>query len=163
MREVRNYTVENKTPGIYTVIGDILPIQVIDSRELSEDENLWLKDLSDRPDIPAINRVAAEVRRQGKGVRLRAYLNAVAQANAETIREAMKMSDAAVTLEQVLEETGCIARAEERGKAIGAAIGEEKKALKIAQNLIGMGFSLENVVSATQLDPDKVKSLYLQQ
>ena len=158
VRDVRNYTVENKSPGIYTVVGDILPIQVIDSRELSEDENLWLKDLSDRLDIPAINRVAAEVQRQGKGARLRAYLNAIAQANAETIREAMKMSNAAVTLEQVLEETGCIARAEARAEARG----EERTKLEIAQNLIGMGFSLENIVSATQLDPDQIKPLYSQ-
>jgi hypothetical protein len=79
-------------------------------------------------------------------------VNAIAQANAETIREAMKMSDVAVTLEQVLEETGCIARAEAREK--------ERTKLEIAQNLIGMGFSIDNVVSATQLDPDKIKSLY---
>ena len=78
----------------------------------------------------------------------------------------MKKRNAAITLEQVLEETGCIARGEARGEARGAAIGEtigkERAALEIAQNLIGMGFSLENVVSATQLDPDKIKSLYSQ-
>ena len=33
------------TPGIYTVDGDILPTQIIDSRKLFDARNLWLKGL----------------------------------------------------------------------------------------------------------------------
>ncbi|MCL2374579.1 MAG: hypothetical protein FWC65_04990 [Treponema sp.] len=45
LTETRNFSVEEKRPGIYTVMGDVLPIQIIDSRKLSAEENIWLKDL----------------------------------------------------------------------------------------------------------------------
>ena len=40
---VKRDLVDERSSGIYTVEGDILPIQIIDSRQLSADENLWLK------------------------------------------------------------------------------------------------------------------------
>ena len=47
-KNIRRYKVEETSSGIYTVYGDILPIQLIDSRLLSTAENLWLKGLSNR-------------------------------------------------------------------------------------------------------------------
>jgi hypothetical protein len=43
LKNVRGFAVEETGPGIYTVSGDILPIQVIDSSRLPTEENLWLK------------------------------------------------------------------------------------------------------------------------
>jgi hypothetical protein len=34
-----------KIQGIYVVKGDIIPIQIIETKLLSEDDNLWLKEL----------------------------------------------------------------------------------------------------------------------
>ena len=48
LRETRKFVVEEKNPGIYNVIGDIFPIQIIDNRKLSSDENIWLKDLTNK-------------------------------------------------------------------------------------------------------------------
>jgi hypothetical protein len=53
-------------PGIYTVSGDILPIQIIDSRRLSADENLWLKNLNKELGYMAITQIDKEINRQGK-------------------------------------------------------------------------------------------------
>jgi hypothetical protein len=66
LREVRGYTVEEKLPGIYIIKGDILPIQVIDSRKLSEDENIWLKDLYDKLNEQEKRRIATEIQKLGK-------------------------------------------------------------------------------------------------
>jgi len=78
----------------------------------------------------------------------------------------------ALTVEQVFEEVGWTAKWEARGRAEGEARGraegeargraegEERKAFGIAQNLVKMGLPLEAVVSATELDPEKVKALY---
>jgi len=52
LREERGYAVEEKRSGIYIIKGDILPIQIIDNRKLSEEENIWLKDLDNRLDVP---------------------------------------------------------------------------------------------------------------
>ena len=57
-----------------------------------------------------------------------------------------------LTIEQVFEEVGWIAKWEARG--------EERKALDIAKNLVSLGVPLETVVSVTKLEPEKVKELY---
>ena len=47
-------------------------------------------------------------------------------------------------------------------EARGRAEGEDRKALAIAQNMVKMGLPAEVIVSATQLEPEKVKALYQQ-
>ncbi|MCL2600351.1 MAG: hypothetical protein FWD88_04130 [Treponema sp.] len=173
----RGYAVEKTHPGIYTVSGDIFPMQIVDIQRLSENENLWLKGLSNRLGIPTAKKIIDEANLRGKGAKMGAYLAAIFEANAIALQEAMKMG-ATVTFESVLEEAGLIAKWEARGKAIGEASGEargkaigeaqgeargEAKVLDIARNLLEMGLSLEAVVSATKLDAEKVKGLYAQQ
>jgi predicted transposase YdaD len=62
------------------------------------------------------------------------------------------MRKANLTIEQVVENVGLTAKWEARA--------EERKALDIAQNMVNLGLSLETIVSATQLEPEKVRSLY---
>jgi hypothetical protein len=164
LQETRGYTVEKNGPGIYTVRGDILPIQIIDSKQLAAGENMWLKDLSDDLDAASIQHISAEVIRRGKAAQIRAYLEALFKANAEIIREVAQMSDGTATLDRVLEEVGLTAlweaRGEARGEEKGKEEGREEGKLAIAQNLIKMGLSLEKVVEATGLGIETVKSLY---
>jgi hypothetical protein len=157
LQKTRGYRIEETSSGIYTVEGDILPIQIIDSRKLSEEENLWLRDLSNELSAPDIEKITTAIyrtfgSRQGKEARILAYFNAIAKANITAIEEATNMSKPAKTLEEVLERTGGYARAEARGK--------EYMALDIAENLAHLGVPLETVISATKLDPEKVKAMY---
>ena len=155
LQEERGYTVEEKQPGIYIIKGDVLPIQIIDSRKLSAEENIWLKDLDNRLDMPELERVTTEIRRQDKAERLKAYLDVITKANSESLKEMMRMSKSALTLEQIFEEAGWIARWEARG----IAVGEEKKATEIAKNLLKNGFSAEQTALLSGLDVVKVKAL----
>jgi hypothetical protein len=152
IKEERGYTVEETGPGIYNIRGDIVPIQIIDSRLLSVEENVWLRSLSNRLDISAFRQIRGRIFQLDKAARIAAYLNAILRANAGAMREVIQMSDATLTIEQVLEEVGWIAKWEARGEA--------KNKEKIAQNMINMGLPFETIVSATQLDPEKVKALY---
>jgi len=156
LRETRNYKVEETSAGIYTVKGDILPIQIIDSRKLSAKENLWLKNLYNKLQVAEIDRLTTEIQRKGKEAKVQAYFNVIAEANFDVMEEAINMRDAAKSLDEVLVRTGVAARVEAKAEARG----EENKALDIAKNLINMGFPLETVVSATNLDPEKVKPMY---
>ena len=163
LQEKRGFDIEEKSAGIYNVKGDVLPIQVIDTRRLSSEENLWLRDLDNRLDAAEMGRITAEIRRLGKAARISAYLYAITRANAKSLQEAIKMSDMVLTLDQVLEEAGLIAkweaRGEARGKASGLAEGEKKKAKEIAKNLLGNGFSLEQTVHLSGLDIAEVRKL----
>jgi len=166
-RKVREYLVEEKTPGIYTVKGDIVSIQIIDSRKLSAEENLWLTGLDNRLKASEIRRVTGEIARQGKAARIRAYLDVVLKANKESLMEALKMSDTQLTLDKVFEEVGLVAKWESRGKARGIAEGEargeargeERKASEIARNMLKNGFSMEETSKLSGLDIAKVRLL----
>ena len=156
LRNKRKYSVAETSPGIYTVSGDILPIQIIDSRKLSVDENLWLKNLSNGLDRFTIERVGREISKQGKAARLAAYLYALTEANPAAMKEAIKLKD---VFDQVMEESGLAQRLEDKYKAEARA----EEAFDIAQNLANLGIPIETVVSATRLDPEKVRALYQQQ
>ena len=164
LKNVRGYTVEKTNPGIYTVKGDILPIQVIDSRKLSTYENLWLKGLSNKLKPLAVLRIGDAAMNHGLTALIRAYMNAIAHANFQAVEEAINMSTAAKSLDEVFERTGMAARwearAEARGVTIGEARGEQRKAIDVAKNMIDLGYPLEAIASVTKLDPEKVKELF---
>ena len=148
LENIRGYKVEETSSGIYTVYGDILPMQLIDSRLLSAAENLWLNGLSKQLDPLEVIYISNEVIRLNKTARVQAYVDAITKANFHAIEEAMNMGDPAKSLDEVIERTGL------------AAKWEERRALAIAQNLINLGLPMETIISATYLDPEKVESLY---
>jgi hypothetical protein len=151
LQEIRGYTLEEKWPGIYTIKGDILPIQVINSRKLSADENLWLKELDNQLEVPDMQRVRAEIVRLGKTARIKAYLDVVLKANRKSLREALKMSDTTLTLDEIFEEAGLTAKWEARA--------EERKAIEIARNLLNLGDSTDKIIAATGLSREEVENL----
>ena len=59
-------------------------------------------------------------------------------------------------LEETLKNTKWGATWEAKWKAIG----KEQKAIDVAKKMVSSGFPIEMVVSMTELDPEKVKTLY---
>jgi hypothetical protein len=171
LKEVLGYTVEERSPGIYTVMGSIIPIQVIDSRELAEEENIWLKGLDNELDTQRIARITTEIALLGKAAQIRAYLEAIFKANPERLKEALRMSETTLTLEKVFEEVGFIAKWEARGEAKGEARGEAKGEARgeakgeakskriIAQRMLAKGWTLEEVAEIVELDAEILQTL----
>jgi hypothetical protein len=71
LEKERGWTVEQRRAGIYIIHGDVVPIQIIDSRELPEAENLWLKGLDNKLDAQRLQRLDAEIDRCGNADQLR--------------------------------------------------------------------------------------------
>jgi len=157
LQEVRGYIVEEKLPGIYIVKGDILPIQIIDNRKLSEEENIWLKDLDNKLDVPELRRITTEIHRQGKdkAARIKAYLDVIARANREILEEVIKMSDSSLALEQIFEEVGWIAKWEARGEEKG----RQEGIYEIARNALGKGLPIDVIHDITGLDIETLEQL----
>jgi len=109
LKEIRNYTVEKTTPGVYNVIGDILPIQIIDSRKLSAEDNLWLKNLSNKLGHSDIDRLLTESAQQDKKTQIAAYMYAVVYANTEKLKETLDMRRKKLTFDQMLIDSGFVA------------------------------------------------------
>jgi predicted transposase/invertase (TIGR01784 family) len=122
VEEVEKVTVEERGRGIYTVTGDIIPIQIIDSRELSDGENLWLRNLDNGLNVEAI-RMSDMTLEQ---VLERTGLTAKWEARGE-------------------------ARGKAEGEA-REAMAEERVKREVAKNLINIGLPLEQVAQATGLD-----------
>ena len=91
LKNARGFTVAETSKGIYTVSGDIIPMQIIISRKLSADDNLWLKSLSDRLDSSEVMRIGAILSKHAKTVNINAYWDALARANGKAIQEALEM------------------------------------------------------------------------
>jgi hypothetical protein len=159
LRGVRNFSIEERSRGIYTVTGDIIPLQIIESRRLPAEENGWLRDLNHSLSPGELLRISTAVDRLGKAADLRAYLDALFRANPGSMKEILQMSEAALTLEQVFEEAGLISKWEARGEVRGEARGETQGKFEVARNLIAMGLNLEQVTKATGLDREALKSL----
>jgi len=66
LQKVRNLKVEEKVTGIYNITGDIFPIQIIDNRKLSVDENNWLRDLYCNLSVNELYRMTEKIARLGK-------------------------------------------------------------------------------------------------
>ena len=159
LKEDRGFSLEESAPGVYTIKGDVLPIQIIDSRKLSAAENLWLEGLDNALDPQRMSRVTEEIARQGKAAQIKAYLNAIVRANAEILLEVLKMSTSELTLEKVFEEAGLIEKWEARGEAKGLERGEASKANEIARNMLESGFPVEQVAQLAGLSLEQVHSI----
>jgi uncharacterized protein with von Willebrand factor type A (vWA) domain len=154
LQNIRGYTVAETAEGIYTVKGDIIPMQIIDSRCLSADENLWLKSLRDDLDSLEVTRISEEITRQEKATRIAAYLNVITEANTESIQEAVEMKKR-LTFEQVMINTGLAAEWEARGMAEGQA--NEK--LEIARKMKKAERPFGEIAEFTGLSPKTIQSL----
>ena len=155
--EDRFFTVEETGSGIYIIRGDIIPIQVIDSRRLRMEENLWLKGLSKRLDGAELNHIGVEAYRRGKAARLGAYMDAIMRANPAAMKEIIAMGTT-LTLEEVLEEAGLIAKWEARGIEKGMTLGQERLEA-VARNALAEGLSIESVSRITGFDVESLREM----
>ena len=144
LKETRGYTVEEKNPGIYTVGGDIFPIQIIDNRKLPIEDNFWLSCLSNDLDLMKASLFLEEESRQTKGSIIQASVDAIIRANYQVIEEAIRMRKPALSLEEYMEKTGITARIEARAEARGEAKGEAK-AHKYILGLLSQGLSTDEI------------------
>jgi hypothetical protein len=142
------YQVEERWPGIYYIQGDILPIQILDSRALPPDENLWLTSLTSDLEIAPAIAILEETRKRSKDVAVVAYLRALFDANPQTFLEVGKMQNETLTFDDVLVELGLTAK------------WKNEKSLEIAQKALEEGATVEFVSKITGLDIETVKDLY---
>jgi hypothetical protein len=149
--EVRGYKLEKRAAGVYTVVGDKIPIQVIDSRELSGDEDLWLKSLDNALSVAEARRIITEIDQRNKAVEAKAYVGVVYNVNLDVMEEVSNMSDMAMAVDRTLKPIGILRRT--------ALEAEERRAEKIAQNALAEGASIEFVQKITGLDTQTVRQL----
>ncbi|MDR0403325.1 MAG: hypothetical protein LBH35_07035, partial [Treponema sp.] len=88
LRDVYGYTVTEKWPGIYYVSGDIMPIQIIESKRLEGEDDIWLRELRSGLDAGRLKKILEESKALPKEA-LSAYINMVLRANLRGLQEVM--------------------------------------------------------------------------
>jgi hypothetical protein len=153
----RGYKVEESSPGIYLVTGDYVPIQIIESKKLPEQENLWLTSLSKKGlKTGGTGSIIDEARKYGDEAQLDAYLDVLFRINPKAFLEAEKMArKRGETLEEVFTKGGLIPEWLERGRVQGLEQGRED----IARNAVVKGLPLEVIRDITGLDIERIKRL----
>jgi hypothetical protein len=115
-----NYQIENTSPGVYNIKGDVMPIQIIDTRLLNEDNYFYLKNLRSNIELEKFEKLLFAIHDNPQKDALQAFENTVILAN-HTNMEELKMSRQEKLLQILREAPGLKEdwiKAEARGKAI---------------------------------------------
>ncbi len=82
------YQITRVEDGIYYIIGDKIPIQLILTKELSENHNLWLKNLTDNLEDPEmVNRLIEQYAKHKENSLYKSVMNLIVRANQEKFKE----------------------------------------------------------------------------
>ena len=95
LKEERGYQITGVEDGIYYIIGDKIPIQMILTKELSEKHNLWLKSLTD--DLEGADTVRRLIEQYGEHTENKLYqsvMNLIVRATQDKFKEVKTMCEA---------------------------------------------------------------------
>ena len=94
LTKIKKYQVTEVEKGIYYVIGDLIPIQILVTKNLSWEENLWLKSLTNKLKATETAEKLVENYMDHKDSRLhRSVIETIMRANQKIFREVNGMSD----------------------------------------------------------------------
>lgn len=107
LQKERSYEIQKVGRGIYYVIGDKIPIQIIVTKELSKEENLWLRSLTDQLEkMEDAEELILNYNNNKDNKLYQSVMDIIVQANQEKFKEANSMCEALKELmrEQMKEE-----------------------------------------------------------
>ncbi len=94
-KDALHLKIEKKENGIYYIIGERFPMQILVTTELSEKNNLWLKSLTNKlKDSASAEKLVREYEKHQKENLYISVMEIIVRANAEKFDEVKKMCDA---------------------------------------------------------------------
>lgn len=122
LKKVRKYNIQLMEKGIYYVKGDFFPIQIILTSQLTNEENLWLHNLTDNIQDPTVIHTLLDEYEHHKNEKLyRSIMNIITNANDTKFKEVTVMCEA---LERIYLEVHGERLAREQQEAIDRGIEE---------------------------------------
>jgi len=141
LKNVRGYIVAKTGSGVYNVKGDVIPIQIINNRQLSKEDNIWLKNLSNSLNYTEVELIGYKIAQQGKSAQVKAYAYAVMHTHINKIKERFMTNKFSLDLEQaffeeigpLLEKSGLAAKLQEEERQKWTSVVADQSA-KLADN-----------------------------
>jgi len=143
----RGLAVRDTGKGIYHVEGEIVPVQLVESKKLPPNENLFLRNLRSNLSVDDILSTLTQYQAQGALSNKSVLLNRLIRANTAAFEEAMDMNEEVKTI---------FLDAAERNGWLEDRFVERRS---IAKRLLSLGDSIEKVANATELSIETVESL----
>ena len=167
LKTIKKYRVEEKEKGIYYVYGDLIPIQILITKKLSAEENLWLKSLTNKLNETAAAEKLIENYMDHKESSLhRSMIETIMRANQKLFQEVNGMSDIFM---EIVQEKFDRKLKEEVDKVVEEAVEEAtEKAVKeklterisLIRKKCARNKSLVRIADDLETDTDEIRSLY---
>jgi len=147
---VRGCRVEDTESGIRYVHGDIVPIQILESKKLSENENLFLRNLRSNLNKNDMYKTMKTYKERKPINNKNVFLDRVVKANPNAFKEALTMftENTREIIMEAIEESGWLNNRD--------SMMEIEKAKKIARKMLTRGDSPSEVAEVTDLQMDTV-------
>jgi len=94
LRDERGFSVNEKAKGIYYVEGDTFSVQILEGKMLSEDENIFLRNLRSNLNTKEATNTIEAYKNLGYNERKNAFIDRLVQANRNTFQEVIMVSEA---------------------------------------------------------------------
>ena len=148
LRIQRGYEVKRVESGIYYVIGDKIPIQIIVTKELSGEENLWLRNLTNKMEkAEDAEKMICEYKKHKENSLYQSVMNIIVQANREKFQEVKDMCQA---LEELMKDE--LQAKKDEGERIGKKIGKKlgKSSVNELNRRLAEAGRIEDIVKAAE-------------
>ena len=158
LQEERGFRLEGKE-GIYMIYGDVFPIQLLLTSELSKTENFWLHYLTDDlKTVEEANKILGKYEGHQKENLYKSVMNIIVNANKELFKEAKKVCEALRELmKEELEEREKAGRIE--GERAGRIEGERKVKMHLIQTKLSKGKTVESIAEDLEESVENVLKL----
>lgn len=124
LKNVRKYTIEKQEDGVYYVKGDFFPIQIIHTKKLPKETNLWLRNLTDTlEDKNDILTLMTEYATKTENKLYSSVMEIIVQANEKKFEEVDIVCD---SLKRIILEQNREAYEQEKQEAIQKALEEQQ-------------------------------------
>ena len=160
LRNKRGLDLLSVGDGVTYIKGDILPVQILESKELPEDENLFIKGLRRGNEAGRMSKILKKYDRLlGLDTR-NVYIDRLIQANKEAYKEAIGMSEELKKIwGEIADETGWLAEREQAAVAVAARGAARENAKETAKRLLELGVPMDKISIATKLSVEELMEL----
>lgn len=146
------FKVSNVDNGIYYIDGDVMPVQILESKSMSPEDNLFLRNLRSNLSAKDMAKTIEFYKKQKPLDIKNIYFDRLIRANFNAYKEVMKMTEETVNLVlEAAEEMGLLAGINKRR--------EDEKAKRIAKKMLERGDSPEEVAEIMEMPLETVTSL----
>lgn len=159
LKKFKGIEVEKQEAGLYYLLGDSFPIQLVIVKELSKEENYWLQNL--RCNLKTGEEIQEVVRRYEQ-VKHKAYysdvMNLIVRANQRQMEEEKNMCEALNELfAEELKEADLRGRKE--GRKEGRSVGQIEKLKELVQKKLAKNQSIEKIADDLVEDVEVIRKI----